>query len=103
MNDKTVFDSGFRIISDYGEDDLTPHFIYCGMHYFWNDEDQLRSLFLDKMKSYGVRTAILTMLNMWRRNLEYMKENSKMNIIGRTKNPLMMIWRIFSSILKIMQ
>ena len=69
MKDKNVFESGFKIISDYGETHLMPHLIYCGMHYFWDGKDQLRRTFLDKMKNYGIRTAILTMLNMWRSNL----------------------------------
>ena len=69
MKDKIVFESGFKIISDYGETHLMPHLIYCGMHYFWDGKDQLRRTFLDKMKNYGIRTAILTMLNMWRSNL----------------------------------
>ena len=85
MKDKNVFDSGFRIISDYGEDNFMPHFIYCGMHYFWDDEDQLRSTFLDKMKNYGIRTAILTMLNMWRGNL-VTKETVKNAYDGKLKD-----------------
>ena len=59
MKDKKVFESGFKIISDYGEPHLMPHFIYCGMHYFWDGEDQLRRTFLDKMKNYGIRTAMV--------------------------------------------
>ena len=87
MKDKKVFESGFKIISDYGEAHLIPHFIYCGMHYFWNGEDQLRSIFLDKMKNYGIRTVMLTMLNMWRRNL-VTKETVKQAYDGKLKDEI---------------
>ena len=87
MKDKNVFESGFKIISDYGEAHLMPHFIYCGMHYFWNDEDQLRSMLLDKMKNYGIRTVMLTMLNMWRHNL-VTKETVKQAYDGKLKDKI---------------
>ena len=87
MKDKIVFESGFKIISDYGETHLMPHLIYCGMHYFWDGKDQLRRTFLDKMKNYGIRTAILTMLNMWRCNL-VTKETVQQAYDGKLKDEI---------------
>ena len=33
MFDLEIIDAGVRSMSDYREDDLIPHFIYCGWHY----------------------------------------------------------------------
>ena len=87
MKDKNIFDAGVSIISDNGDDDLIPHFIYCGMHYFWEGEDQLRTTLLNKMKNSGIRTAILTMLNMWRRNL-VTKETVQQAYDGKLKDEI---------------
>ena len=61
-----------------------PHFIYCG-EYYWEEFDQLRKIFLTKMRKYGIQSAILTMLDMWRRNL-VTKEKTKEAYKGRLKN-----------------
>jgi len=34
MIDFDIFDAGIKSISDFGDDDLMPYFIYCGDYYF---------------------------------------------------------------------
>ena len=90
-NDVEVFDAGVKLISEFGEDDLVTHFIYCGRHYFWNEEIRdrkrirLREIFLTKMGKYGIQSATLTMLHMHRRNL-VTKEKSKQAYEGKLRN-----------------
>ena len=68
-----------------------PHFIYCGMHYFWDDEDKLRTTLLNKMRNSGIQTAMLTMLNMWRRNL-VTKETVQKAYDGKLKDEINWSW-----------
>ena len=65
--DKTIFENGFKCISDFGNDDLLPHFIYCGNHYF--DEECFELMISDTMKRYGIQSLLLTVLKMVRINL----------------------------------
>ena len=37
-NDLDIFDAGVKYISDFGQDDLMPHFINCGYHIFHDKE-----------------------------------------------------------------
>jgi len=71
MIDRDIFDAGVKSISDFGDDDLMPHFIYCGDYYFDGEErrEKLKGIILIKMRKYGIQSSILTMLEMWRRNL----------------------------------
>ena len=86
MNDIEVFETGVKLVSEFGIDDLMPHFIYCGYHY-WIDKsfDQLREIFLTKMRKYGIQSAILTMLNMYRWKL-VTKEKVKQAYEGKLKS-----------------
>ena len=87
MNDLKVFDAGVESVSEYGNDDLVPHFIYCGIHYSWTKEsfDRLKEIFLTNMRNYGIQTAILTTLGMFRRKL-VTKEKVKQAYEGKLKN-----------------
>ena len=59
MNDVNVVDAGVKAISDFGKQDLVPHFIYCGSHYLWTDEiRRLPEIFLAKMELHGLQFAI---------------------------------------------
>jgi len=84
MKDLEIFDAGVKSISDFGEDDLKPHFIYCGYHYHGNGEE-LKGIILTKMRKYGTQSSILTMLYMWRYNL-VTKEKVKKAYKGELKN-----------------
>ena len=64
INDLDIFDSGVNSIYDFGEDDLMPHFIYCGFHYLYGEEQIMKFIetILTKMRKYGIQSSILTML-----------------------------------------
>ena len=87
INDLDIFDSGVNSIYDFGEDDLMPHFIYCGFYYMSSQErtEQLKEMILTKMRKYGIQSSILTILNMGRLNL-VTKEKVKKAAEGKLKN-----------------
>ena len=63
-----------------------PHFIYCGYHYSsLGGREKLKEIMLTKMRKYGIKSSILTMLNMVRRNL-VTKETVKKAAEGKLKN-----------------
>ena len=71
---------------DFSEDNLVPHFIYCGLHYSRKkSSNQLRNIFLEKMKNYRIQNAIVTMLEMLRRRL-ITKEKMKRGYQGKLNN-----------------
>ena len=78
-----VIDAGVKSISDFGQENLMPHFIYCGIHYFWNRE-KLKEMILTKMSKYGIQSSIMTMLMMSRWNL-VTKEKVKKAAEGKLK------------------
>ena len=81
-----IFDAGVKSISDFGKDDLMPHFIYCGDYYFGlKGREKLREIILTKMRKYGIQSSILTMLWMERSNL-VTKEKVKKAYKGELKN-----------------
>ena len=69
--DIDIIDTGMKSILDDGKDDFVAHFIYSGYYYFqtygWNS--RFREILMTKMKSYGIQSAVLTQLDMWRRKL----------------------------------
>jgi len=87
MIDLEIFDGGVKSISDFGKDDLMPHFIYCGIHYFGPEEriEKLKEIILTIMRKYGIQSAIMTMLDMSRMNL-VTKEKVKKAYKGELKN-----------------
>ena len=86
MIDEEIFDAGVKSISDFGKDDLMPHFIYGGSHYFYRGRIQkLNEIILTKMRKYGIQSSIFTVLNMARWNLAT-KEKVKKAAEGKLKN-----------------
>ena len=87
MNDLKVFDAGVKSVSEFGNDDLVTHFIYCGDHYHWTNEstDRLREIFLTNMRQYGIQSGILTLLLMSRWHL-ITKEKVKKAYEGKLNN-----------------
>ena len=87
MNDAKIIDIGVKAISDFGNGDFMPHFIYCGWHYLRAKETRrrLQAIFLTKMKSYGIQFAILTQLGMLRWKL-VTKETVKKAYQGKLKH-----------------
>ena len=82
-HDLDIFDAGTKIMSDSGNDELMPHFIYCGFHYL--DFTKLKEIFLNKMRKYGINSSILTMLWMSRVHL-MTKEKVKKAYKGELTN-----------------
>ena len=74
-------------MSDIAKDDLMPHFIYCYGKY-GPDVEQLKILLQSKMRKYGIQSAILTMLFMFRKNLITKEKAKAIAIIadGNLKN-----------------
>ena len=84
MNDLDIIDAAAKFISDFGKDDLMPHFIYCGIHYIYPEErrEKLKKMILTKMRKYEIQSSILTMIRMERFNLvtkETVKKQLKEN------------------------
>ena len=79
-----IFDAGVKSISNFGKNDLMPHFIYCGDYYF-EREEKLKEIILTKMRKYGIQSSLLTMLYMARWNL-VTKETVKKAAEGKLKN-----------------
>ena len=69
----------------FGNDELVPHFIYSGQYYNLLREKNFKEMFLTKMEEYGIKSSILTMLYMYRRNL-ITKEKAKAASEGKLKN-----------------
>ena len=85
MNDPEIIDEGFKSMVSFGNDELVPHFIYCGHYYIWSRVENFKEMFLTKMKEYGMKSSIVTMLRMYRRNL-ITKEKAKDASEGKLKN-----------------
>ena len=86
MNDREIIDEGFKSMISFGNDKLVPHFIYSGEYYICNERlANFKRMFLAKMKEYGIKSSILTILRMWRRNL-ITKEKAKDASEGKLKN-----------------
>ena len=72
-----VIADGVKHIAAFGNDDLIPHFITCHCHDgYWQlvEEKTLQEIFMSKMRKYGIRSAILTMLYLERWNLKTKEE-----------------------------
>ena len=80
----------------FGNDELVPHFIYSGEYYNWSSRVQkfsmktsfnenFKEMFLTKMEKFGIKSSILTMLGMFRRNL-ITNEKAKDASEGKLKN-----------------
>ena len=70
----------------FGSGELVPHFIYSGNYYNWPKRvEDFKKIFLTKMEKYEIKSSILTMLDMYRRNL-ITKEKAKEASEGKLKN-----------------
>ena len=49
--------------------ELQTHFVYAGYHYHHWNEDRLRSFFLRGMKKYKIKSVMMTIISMCRREL----------------------------------
>ena len=61
-----------------------PHFIYCGYHYYYQEE-KFEEMILTKMRKYEIQSLILTMLAMGRMKL-VTQEKVKKAAEGKLKN-----------------
>ena len=61
------FDLGIKKAAEYQADDLKTHFIVAGV-YYWNRYTR-KSMILKKMKKYGIKEAMVTIIGMWRDHL----------------------------------
>ena len=69
--DLETIDDGIKCISDFGKDDLKPHLIYCGWYYSddFYGANRLKEMIWMKMFKFGIRSLVLTTLNMRRSKL----------------------------------
>ena len=65
--DLEQFDLGIKKAAEYQADDLKTHFIVAGNYYFWYAQrDRMVSIILNKMKKYGIKEAMVTIIQMTR-------------------------------------
>ena len=61
---------GIKKAAEYQADDLKTHFIYAGEYYDWRKHtDKMKSMILKKMKKYGIKEAMVTIIWMERNKL----------------------------------
>ena len=60
----------------FGNDELMPHFIYCGNYYQTERVENFKEIILEEMKKIGIQSSMLTMLYMGRDEL-ITKEKAK--------------------------
>ena len=86
MYDCPIIEAGVKEMVSFGNDKLMPHFIYCG-NFYQTDErgGKFKNIILKKMKELGIKSSILTMLNMERYKL-VTKEKAKKAWDGKLKN-----------------
>ena len=94
ISDLNTIDAGVKFISDFQAADVIVHFIYCGYLQLIREEsrNRLEEIFRTKMKTCGIKSAILTKLGMWRQEL-VTKEKVKQAYEGKLKNEKG--WRIY--------
>ena len=55
---------------NFGNDELKPHFVYCGQYYqstvCSEREENFKKMILTEMKKIGIQSLMLTMFYMWR-------------------------------------
>ena len=96
--DTDIIHTGVKCISEFANDDLIPHFILCTIHSVGNEyKKTFKEIFLPKMREYGLRSAILTMLYSGRSKLTT-KEKVKQKYLDAheaelTKDRGALIWR----------
>ena len=63
------FDLGIKKAAEYQADDLKTHFIVAGQYYWDLHFETMKSMILAKMKKYGIKEAMVTMIWMSRLHL----------------------------------
>ena len=96
ISDLNTIDAGVKFITDFRGEDMIVHFIYCGYLQLIREEsrNRLEEIFRTKMKTYGIKSAILTKLGMWRQEL-VTKEKVKQAYEGKLKNEKG--WKIYET------
>ena len=69
----------------FGNDELMPHFIYCGNYYQTERVENFKEIILEEMKKIGIQSSMLTMLYMGRDEL-ITKEKAKEVWDGKLEN-----------------
>ena len=60
--------SALEINSKSAAIQLKMHFVHAG-DYYWEHEDTFRSLILEGMKRYKIKSVMMTSVDMWRQNM----------------------------------
>ena len=73
----------------FGNDELMPHFIYCGNYYRTKRErgENFKKIILKKMKKFGIQSSMVTMLELGRYEL-ITKEKAKEVWDGKLENEI---------------
>ena len=108
-SDSDVINAGFKCFSEFDEcDDLIPHFIICKNFSMWNHpcgvfhshRKTLKGIFWEKMREYGVRSAIFTVVCLRRQYLttkeEVKQEYRETHEAELKKDKKALIWRSFN-------
>ena len=86
MNDRKIIKAGVKEMVRFGNDELEPHFIYCGDYYMRKERiSNFEKMFFKQMKKFGIQSSMLTMLFMRRDDL-VTKEKAKEASEGKLKN-----------------
>ena len=83
-----AIDDGMKRLSEFGNNHLMPHFIFCSNRYidlFSANSDRLKKMFLKKLKAYGIESSVLTVVGMERHYL-ITKEKHKQAYDGKFQN-----------------
>ena len=98
-----VIDTGVKRISEFGNDHLIPHFIICNSYYtkwVYADKSIFKEIFLSKIRKYGIRTAILTILLFERNRLRTLEEvkqihsNARKTQLQKDKGKIVVVERL---------
>ena len=81
------FDLGIKKAAEYQADDLKTHFIVAGDYYWLLHLDTMKSMILAKMKKYGIKEAMVTIIQMTRDHL-ITKEKMEDYYKGKEATPL---------------
>ena len=66
--DNKIIDSAFKLIKQFGYQDLKPHFIYAGVYYI-NHILKIIERFKYNLKKNNIEQVMMTMVHMWRDHL----------------------------------
>ena len=72
-------------MASFGNDEMTPHFVYAGSYYHSDRDEHFKEMFLTAMKKNKIKSSMLTMLCMWQVEL-VSEEKAKEAWDGKLKN-----------------